>query len=77
MTDQPSYAIFICEGRRCVPIFDLEDVATTEAEALAFLRQLAIRLRGMRILGRAVLVDAKSGRRIASVRVGPAARRRD
>ena len=60
MTDQPSYVVFVCEGRRCVPILNLADAATTEAEAL----------------GRAVLVETGSGRRIASVRVGPVARRR-
>ena len=75
MTEQPAYVILVCEGRRCVPVLDLEDVATTEAEAVTFLRHLAVRLRGMRVLGRAVLVDAKSGRRIASLRVGPVARR--
>ena len=76
MTDQPSYVVLVCEGRCCVPIMDLADVATTEADAVTLLRHLAVRLRGMRVLGRAVLVDAKSGRRIASVRVGPVARRR-
>ena len=75
MTDQPTYLILVCEGDRCVPIVDLEDVVATEAEARIFLRQLAVRLRGMRVLGRAVLVEAGSGRRIASVRVGPVARR--
>jgi hypothetical protein len=75
MTDQPAYIILVCEGRRCVPVLDLEDVATTEAEAVMLLRQLAVRLRGMRVLGRAVLVEAGSGRRIASERVGPVARR--
>ena len=77
MTDQPSYLVLICEGRRCVPIMDLADVATTEADAVTLLRHLAVRLRGMRVLGRAVLVEAGSGRRIASLRVGRVARRRD
>jgi hypothetical protein len=59
-----------------VPILDLEGMVTTEAEAVTFLRELALRLRGMRVLGRVVLVEAGSGRRIASLRVGPVARRR-
>jgi hypothetical protein len=75
MSDRPVYLILVCEGRRCVPIIDLEDVAATEAEARTFLRQLAIRLRGMRVLGHAVLVEGQSARRIASVRVGPLLRR--
>ena len=66
MTEQSAFVILVCEGRRCVPIVDLEDVATTEAEAVTFLRQLAVRLRGMRALGRAVLVEAGSGRQVAS-----------
>ncbi len=74
MTGQPTYLILVCEGRRCVPISDLRDVVATEAEAVMFLRQLAVRLRGMRVLGRAVLVEAGSGRRIASERVGPVVR---
>ena len=75
MAKRPVYLILVCEGRRCVPIMDLEDVVTTEADAVTYLRQLAVRLRGMRVLGRAVLVEQRSGRRIASVRVGPVARR--
>ena len=75
MTEPPVYLILVCEGRRCVPLLGLEGVVTTEANAVTFLRQLAVRLRGMRVLGRAVLVETGSGRRIASVRVGPAARR--
>ena len=69
------YLILVCEGRRCVPVLDLEGMVMTEAEAVTFLRQLAVRLRGMRVLGRAVLVEGQSARQIASVRVGPAARR--
>ena len=75
MTEQPAYVILVCEGRRCVPVLDLTGEPVSEGEAVTFLRQLAIRLRGMRVLGRAVLVEAGSGRRIASVRVGPVARR--
>jgi hypothetical protein len=75
VTDQPTYLILVCEGRRCVPLLDLEGMVTTEAEAVTFLRQLVLRLRGIRVLGRAVLVEAGSGRWIASVSVGPVLRR--
>ena len=75
MTDRPVYGILVCEGRRCVPLLDLEGMVTTETEAVLFLQHLAVRLRGMRVLGRAVLVEGQSARQIASVRVGPAARR--
>ena len=75
MSDRPVYLILVCEGRRCVPIVDLKDVVTTEAEAVTFLRETADRLRGMRVLGHAVLVEGQSARRIASVRVGPVMRR--
>ena len=75
MADRPAYAILVCEGRRCVPILDLTGEPVTEGEAVTFLRQLAIRLRGMRVLGRAVLVEQRTGRQIASLRVGPVARR--
>ncbi len=76
MAERPVYLVFVCEGRRCVPIADLEDAAPTEADAVAVLAEVADRLRAMRALGRAVLIDGRSGRRIASVRVGPVARRR-
>ena len=75
MTEQPAYVILVCEGRRCVPVLDLTGEPVSEGEAVTFLRQLAVRLRGMRVLGRAVLVETGSGRQIASARVGPVARR--
>jgi hypothetical protein len=75
MAESPTYLVLVCEKDRCVPIVDLEDVVTTEAEAVTVLRQLTVRLRGMRVLGRAVLVETQSGRRIASLRVGPVMRR--
>ena len=76
MAEQPAYLILVCEGRRCVPILDLTGEPVSEGEAVAFPREPAVRLRGMRALGRAVLVEQRSGRRIASLRVGPVARRR-
>ncbi len=75
MTERADYAILVCEGRRCVPVLDLTGGPVSEGETAAFLRQLAVRLRGMRVLGRAVLVERRSGRQIASARVGPRVRR--
>ena len=72
MTEQPGYLILVCEGRRGVPVLDLTGEPVAEGEAVAFLAEVAARLRA---LGRAVLVETGSGRRIASVRVGPVARR--
>jgi hypothetical protein len=75
VSDRPTSPILVCEGDRCVPVLDLGDEVATEAEARTVLRHLAVRLRRIRALGRAVLVEAGSGRRIASVRVGPVLRR--
>ena len=74
--ERPAYAILVCEGRRCVPVLDLTGEPVAEGEAVAFLAEVAARLRGLRALGRVVLVEQRSGRRIASLRVGPVARRR-
>ena len=76
MTDRPTYLILVCKGRRCVPILDLDGIVTTEADAVAVLAEVAARLRRLRALGRVVLVEAGSGRQIASLRVRPVARRR-
>ena len=74
--EPPVYLIVVGEGRRCVPVAALEDVVTTEAAAVTALAEVAARLRTVGALGRAVLVEGRSGRRIASLRVGPAVRRR-
>ncbi len=71
MTDRPAYAILVCEGRRCVPILDLAGEPVSEGEAVVFLRHLAVRLRGMRALGNAVLLERRSGGVIASRRIWP------
>ena len=71
MTEQPAYVILVCEGRRCVPVLDLTGEPVSKGEAVTLLAEVATRLR---VLGRAVLVETGSGRRIASARVGPAAR---
>ncbi len=75
MTERPVYVIFVCEGRRCVPVLDLAGEPVTEAEAATMLAELAARLRGLGALGRAALVEGRSGRQIASVRIGPRVRR--
>ncbi len=72
MTDQPAYIILVCEGRRCAPVLDLTGGPVAEGEAVAFLAEVAARLRA---LGRVVLIEGRSGRQIASARVGPRVRR--
>ncbi len=74
--EQPAYLILVCEGRRCVPVLDLAGEPTTEPEAVTMLAELAERLRGLGALGRAVLVERRTGRQVASVRVGPVVHRR-
>ncbi len=54
----------------------LHDLLDGYAAAMTMLAEVAARLPALRALGRAVLVEGRSGRRIASVRVGPLARRR-
>ena len=73
--EPPVYRVLVCEGRRCVQVAALEDVAATEAAAVTALAAVAARLRTLGALGRAVLVEGRSRRRIASLRVGPRLRR--
>ncbi len=75
MTERPDYAILVCEGRRCVAVLDVTGEPVAEGEAVAFLREVAARLRALRALGRVVVVERRSGRVVASIRVGPVARR--
>ena len=75
MTERQGFVILVCEGRRCAPVLDLTGEPVAEGEAAAFLAEVAARLRALRALGRAVLVEGRSGRQIASARVGPVARR--
>ncbi len=77
MSEQPGYRVLVCEGRRCVPVLDLTGEPVAEGEAVTFLAEVAARLRALRALGRVVLVDGRTGRRAASVRVGPRFRRSD
>ena len=73
--EQPAYLILVCEGRRCLTVLDLTGEPVAEGEAVAFLAEVAARLRALRALGRVVLVEGRSGRQIASARVGPRVRR--
>ena len=77
MSQPPAYAILHCEGRRCVEVADLADLADeapAEAEAVAFLERLAARFRAAGAIGRVVLVDRRTGDIVATRRVWPEAR---
>jgi hypothetical protein len=71
MAEQPGYRVLICEGRRCVPVRDFAGEAWTEAEIVARLGVLAARLRTVGGIGRAVVVDRRSGRVVAARRIWP------
>ena len=76
MTDPgaSSYLLAVCEGRRCVPVRNLDGLPggpPTAAEAIAFLGQLATHLRGRGVLGRAVLLDTRTGAVVAERRLWP------
>jgi hypothetical protein len=67
----PAYLFAVCEGRRCVPIEELEAEWLSEAEAVAALALLAARLRARGGVGRVVLVDGRTGAVVATRRVWP------
>ena len=70
----PAYAIVHCEGRRCVEVAALDDLADetlAEAEAVAFLERLAARFRAAGAIGRLVLLDRRTGEAVATRRVWP------
>jgi len=71
VTDRPVYLILVCEGNRCVPVRDVAGEAWTEAEIVARLGLLAGRLRKVEGIGRAVVVDRRSGRVVARRRIWP------
>ncbi len=71
MTGQPTYLILAGEGRRCVPVRDFAGEAWTEAEIVAWLGLLAARLRKVGGIGRAVVVERRSGRVVAHRRIWP------
>ena len=52
-------------------VLDLAGEPVAEGEAVAFLREVAARLRALGALGRAVVVEQRSGRVVAGIRVGP------
>ena len=67
----PAYLILVCEGGRCVPVRDFAGEDWTEAESVARLALLATRLREVGALGRAVLLDQRSGRVVVRRRIWP------
>ena len=70
----PAYAIVHCEGRRCVEVADLADLADrppAEVEAVAFLERLAARYRAGGAIGRLVLRDRRTGAVVAERRLWP------
>ena len=67
----PAYLFAVCEGRRCVPVEELEAEWLSEAEAVAALGLLAARLRARGGVGRVVLADGRTGRVVATRRVWP------
>ena len=72
MPDQPpTYLIALCEGTRCVPVLELDDAPTTEAEAVVLLAQVADRLRDKGAIGRVLLLDGRTGAVVAERRVWP------
>ena len=74
MPQPPAYAIVHCEGRRCVEVAALDDLADetlAEAEAVAFLERLAARFRAAGAIGRLVLLDRQTGETVATRRVWP------
>ena len=72
--ERPAYAVAVCEGDDCVRVADLGTLPggpPTAAQAVAILARLAAHLRGTGKIGRAVLLDQRTGRVIARRRVWP------
>ena len=72
--ERPAYAVAVCEGNDCVRVADLADLPggpPTEAQAVVFLARVAAHLRGTGKIGRAVLLDQRTGRVVATRRVWP------
>ena len=73
--EHPAYLVLVCEGRRdgrrCVPVRDFAGEDWTEADIVARLALRAARLRAVGGLGRAVVVDRRSGRVVARRRIWP------
>ena len=71
MSEQPGYRVLVCEGRRCVPVRDFAGEDWTQAEIVARLGLLAVRLREVGGIGQAVVVERRSGRVVARRRIWP------
>ena len=67
----PLYLVLLCEGGRCAPLLSFDDAPLAEAEAAAALAGLAARLRAGGAVGRVLLVDGQTRRRVATRRVWP------
>ena len=71
MTVPSTYTVLVCEGRRCVPVRDFAGETWTGPEIVARLGLLATRLRKIGGVGRAVVVERRSGRVVARRRIWP------
>ena len=74
MPERPAYAVAVCEGRDCVRVADLGALPggpPTAAQAVALLARLAAHLRERGAIGRAVLLDRRTGAVVAARRVWP------
>jgi hypothetical protein len=69
--EPPTYLVSLCEGDRCLSLFNVDDVPVTVADLLPFLAELADRLRAKGAMGRVVVTEGQSGVVVASRRVWP------
>ena len=72
--DRPAYRVALCEGNDCVQVAALDDLPggpPTAAQAVALLARLAAHLRERGAIGRAVLLDRRTGAVVAARRVWP------
>ena len=75
--ERPAYAVAVCEGRDCVRVADLGTLPggpRSAAQAAVILARLAAYLRETGKIGRAVLLDQRTGRVVARRRVWPSRR---
>ena len=66
---EPGYVIAVCEGAECVPAVPVPDVP--RRVAVGWLDEMAARFRAKGLLGRLVLLDARTGAVVAGRRVWP------
>ena len=72
--ERPGYVVAVCEGDDCVRVADLGALPggpPSVAQAVAILARLAAHLRGAGKIGRAVRLDQRTGRVVATRRVWP------